>query len=151
MDAGDVLEPHTRDAVAEYVARVKHDLGKYVSFQVRWLGPEASVEDRRAALVADLTATRRGPEGSRDAASIWAALRPALVGEAPLPAGPTMDLSDDPLVQRIDEAIAVIAEVVSMLGEDPVDEAVVDRGEHAALAVSEACRDLVRRYRPRRA
>ncbi|MBW1879888.1 MAG: hypothetical protein JRI25_15545 [Deltaproteobacteria bacterium] len=137
--------------MAEYLARVKHDLGKYICFQVRWLAPDASVQERRAALVADLTATRRGPGGSRDAASLWAALRPALVGEASLPGGATVDLSSDPLVQMIDEAIAVIAEVVPALGVDPVDEAAVGRAERAARKVSEACQDLVRRYRRRRA
>jgi len=151
MDAAEALDSQTREALAEYVARVKHDLGKYVSFQVRWLAPDAPVAERRAALLADLTATRRGPEGSWDAPSLWAALRPALVGEVTLPGGPRVDLSADPLVQRIDQAIAVIAEVVAVLGTDPVDERALDRGERAAREVSEACRELVRRYRRRRA
>ena len=62
----------------EYLVRLKHDLGKYIAFQVRYLPPGASASERREALAADLLGTRRGPEGVRDAPSVWAEFRATL-------------------------------------------------------------------------
>ena len=145
----DQLDAPTLTALSEHVARIKHDLGKYVAFQIRWLGPDAAFEERRDALAADLLATKRGPEGEIDAAALWAHFRPALVGQEALGGDTRADLSGDPSVRAIDEAMATVAEVAAALREGRANEEDVHRGSEAALAVADACRELQRRVRER--
>ena len=71
-------------AFAEHVARLKHDLGKYIAFRQNWLADEADEDALRQALVADLHHTRRGPAGSVDAQTVWREFRPPLLGEVAL-------------------------------------------------------------------
>lgn len=145
----EALDDETLAALAGYLARVKHDLGKYVAFQLRWLPEGASLDDRRQALVADLAATRRGPEGTLDAATLWESLRPALVGEAPLPNGARVDLTGDARLTRIEAGMAVVREVLPSLRDGSADAPAVARGSAAALEVAEACRDWARDVRRR--
>ena len=56
-------------------ARARHDLGKYVCLEARFVGPEGSAEELRAALLADLRRTNRGPSGDEDVATVWARVR----------------------------------------------------------------------------
>lgn len=67
-------------SLAEATARAKHDLGKYVAFQLRWLAPDCSDAELLEALQADVLNTRRGPDGSESAMSIWNRLKPELAG-----------------------------------------------------------------------
>lgn len=76
---------------------LRHDLGKYIAFETRFLGPSASEEDLRSALRSDLLATRRGSRGVESAAQIWTRLRP-------------VDLGDDPDVLKVEEALARLRE-----------------------------------------
>lgn len=145
MDVIDSLDPATRAALREHVARIKHDLGKYVAFQVRWVADDAPLDDRRAALATDLLATRRGPEGATDAETLWSGVRPGLVGAEALANGARVDLSADPAVTAIDASMAVIADVLAALRDARAGEDDVRRGTAAALRVAEACRDLHRR------
>ena len=147
MHAPKALDDDTREALAGHLVRLKHDLGKYVAFQLRWLPPEASLQDRREALAADLVATRRGPEGSLDAARVWAGLRPPLVGAAPLANGSRVDLSAEPCLQRIDAGIAVVRSALPTLADGTADAETLDRATGAALDIAEACRDWVRQMR----
>ncbi len=98
-----------------------------------------------AALAADLLGTRRGPEGEKDAASLWKEVRKALVGEEPLANGATADLSADGAVLVVDAAIAEVASVLGALRDGTAGEDDVRLGTEAALRVAEACRDLHRR------
>jgi len=141
------LDPETHADLLAYLARVKHDLGRYVALQQRWLPAEATAAERRAAVEADLLQTRRGPEGTLDAASLWAALRAPLLGLAPLPGGGRVDLARDPDVERIEAGITEIQGVVQAFREGEADGEAVERGAAAARVVSEACRGLVRRWR----
>jgi hypothetical protein len=63
----------------EAAARARHDLGKYVAFQARWLEPDAPVEALREALREDLLRTRKGPDAVVDAAALWRELRVPLL------------------------------------------------------------------------
>jgi hypothetical protein len=139
------LDPDTRASLGEHVARIKHDLGKYVAFQVRWVAPDADLAARRAALAQDLLATRRGPQGEVDAASLWAEVRRPLVGDEPLPNGARADLRGDPAVVLIDGAMAELQPLLAGLRDGSADEEAVRIGTEAALRVAEACRDLHRR------
>lgn len=62
---------------AEAVGRARHDLGKYVALSARCLEPGASAPELRAALAADLNATRSSPRAA--CGELWAELRPGLV------------------------------------------------------------------------
>ena len=114
-------------------ARVKHDLGKYVAFQIRWLGPDADLAARRDALAADVLGTRKGPEGSTTAPELWRELRIGLEG-----------LEGNPDLDAIDASIAVIEALLPSLRGGSTSEADVDRGIEAALAVADAAKRLAR-------
>ncbi len=76
---------------------LRHDLGKYIAFETRFLGAEAPEEELRRALRSDLLATRRGSAGVESAAQIWARLRPE-------------QLADDPDVRTVDGALTALGE-----------------------------------------
>ena len=141
------VEPEAREALAAHLSRLRHDLGKYVSLQVRWLGDDADPASLREALAADLLATRRGPSGTVDALALWAEFRPALFGEAPLPDGPTVDLTGDADLARLDAGMAEIALAIAGLRAGDLDAEGVRRGAGAAARVAEACRALWARAR----
>ncbi len=65
------------EALLDAVAKARHDLGRYVAFQVRSLEPGASDADLRLALDADLNHTRSTPDAT--CAQVWAGLRAAVV------------------------------------------------------------------------
>ncbi|MEZ4316125.1 MAG: hypothetical protein R3F61_01415 [Myxococcota bacterium] len=139
------------EALLDHTSRLKHDLGKYVRFQGRWLGPDADLDARREALAADLLHTRRGPDGSVDASSVWAEFSGELLGERPLRSAEegsgTFDLRADPDVARIVDGMAVLDAVIAALRSDSLDEAGVIEGERAAEQVASAIRSLVERVR----
>lgn len=60
--------------------RARHDLGRYVAFQTRWVGVDGPVDDLREALVADLRRTRSGPGGVEGVGTVWARVRVATSG-----------------------------------------------------------------------
>lgn len=143
----DSLSPEAWSALAAHVGRLKHDLGKYVALQQRWLPADAPSADRRAALRDDLLSTRRGPSGIQDALSVWQEFRPGLRGEVELPGGHRVDLSAHPVVRAVEEGMGVLAEVVAALRAGDVSDEQVLRGGEAAVAVSDGCRALERLVR----
>lgn len=140
-------DPLAHAALVETVARLKHDLGKYVCFQARWLAPDASFDDVRAALEADLLATRRGPDGVVSAPDVWAGLRAPLVGAEPLPGGSVVDLSAHPELRRIDAAMVTVTEAVAALRADTLTPDLAAGALAAARDVADACQKLVRELR----
>ena len=83
----------------EWATRAKHDLGKYIAFQSRWLPPDASAEEWLGALESDLLHTRKGPNGSEGAVELWRSLRGEQVG-----------LESDPDFRKVELAMERIAE-----------------------------------------
>jgi hypothetical protein len=127
-------------ALLEQVSRLKHDLGKYVRFQGRWLPPDAGLDARREALATDLLHTRRGPDGSVDALQVWADFAPALEG------------LEHPELTRVRDGMAALRPVLTALRDAeaagrPVDAGVVEAGERAAETVADAVRRLARAVR----
>ena len=120
-----------REALADRLADVRHDLGKYIRFETRFVEDGADVDALRAALRADLLATRRRGDQLEAASSVWARLRPG-------------ELDGDPDVGVIDAAMAALAGV-DLDGPEP------SLREAAGLAreVSEATRRLHTRARAR--
>lgn len=146
-DPVDRLDDAQLAAVLDHVSRLKHDLGKYVSLQVRWLAPDASSAERRDALAADLLSTRRGPDGEQDAASVWAEFRPGLVARAELAGGATADLTGAPELEALDAAMGRVERVAGLLRAGSASEDDIDDGEAAAREVADSCRTLFRRLR----
>ena len=147
MPGLDALDPHARDALAALAGRLKHDLGRYVAMQARWLGPDADAATKQAALRDDLLATRRGPDGSVDAVAVWAPSADALLGREELASGIVVDLTHDPDVQRIVGGMAHLTHVIGLLRGGTLDSEGVDGAITASIEVAEACRDLHRRAR----
>lgn len=88
------------DDLVECLGAIRHDLGKYMAFELRFVGLDAPSEALRRALNTDLLATMRrrtedGGEIVESAWVLWRRLRP----EA---------LSDDPDVRSIDRAMSVL-------------------------------------------
>ncbi len=87
--------------------RVRHDLGKYVVFEVAWLPPDAPAAALRDALRADLLSTRRGPAGVSSAPEVWRELRPGLPACAE--------------VEALDARVAALERALPALDEEPPD------------------------------
>lgn len=136
-----------RNALEDHLSRLRHDLGKYVSLQVRWLGEGAPADELARALAADLLETRRGPNGTLDAHTVWGEFRPALVGEQALDGGVRVDLSEDRDFAALDRAMDEVARVSAALRAGGADEATVASGVAAAGTVSGLCRRLWTRVR----
>ncbi|MBM4392246.1 MAG: hypothetical protein FJ090_14090 [Deltaproteobacteria bacterium] len=114
----------------EAAERVRHDLGKYVHLEARWLDEDATTAELREALVNDLRRTRRGPDGEIDCCTLWERLRPAVA---------VLDLG------------AIDAVAVALQADLPRLEA-LDRSGLLAVAararlLAEACRRLVDQVR----
>ena len=67
----------------EALADIRHDLGKYIGFEVRFLGPDPSVEELRMALKSDLLGTRKRGTEVESAWGLWARLRPDFLRDEP--------------------------------------------------------------------
>lgn len=115
-------------SVAEAAAQVRHDLGKYVCFQVRWLADDADDDALRGALKDDLLRTRRGPAGEASAADVWAAFRD--------------DLREAPGFSVIDATVADLARRAATL--DGQSRAELDETAMLARRLADLLRDLAR-------
>lgn len=110
----------------EAAETLRHDLGKYVCFEARWLDDSASEADLRAALANDLLRTRRTPSGELSAPQLYATLRPTLAG---------FDLGEvERCLAHIDAALPTL---------DTAPRAELLTLAHHARALAEACRHLV--------
>ncbi len=67
------------ETAAELTGRAKHDLGKYIAFECRWLPDDCSEDDLLIALQSDILRTASGPSVVKSAFEIWNELRPSLV------------------------------------------------------------------------
>ncbi|MCO4743199.1 MAG: hypothetical protein KC912_00320 [Proteobacteria bacterium] len=130
--------------IRDHAARIKHDLGKYVAFQARWLPDDPADDELREALVADLLSTRRGPDGSMDALQVWDAFRAPLVGDEPLEEV-SVDLSEHRAFVELDQSMTALRVHVEALraGED------IDLGlaRAQALCVAQACTAFLNTFR----
>jgi hypothetical protein len=144
-EAAQALSAEALEELSEHLAALRHDLGKYVCFQQRWLSPNPSTDELRDALDADLRRTRSRGDHREGAVELWARLRPELVGARALPSGALVDLSDEEELGEIDGAIALIARLLPHLGQATRDE-LLEAGA-AAREVSFATKRLLQRVR----
>ncbi|MCB9758823.1 MAG: hypothetical protein H6739_03205 [Alphaproteobacteria bacterium] len=124
------------DTPLQAAAKAKHDLGKYVCFQARWLSPDDPEAEWRDALRADVLETRRGPEGVEDAVALWARLRPPLAVLAP-----------DPDLAAVDAAVAALRPRLEPLAAGTLDHAALMDCAAQARAVADHLARLVRRLK----
>ena len=110
----------------EAAERVRHDLGKYVHLEARWLGEDANELELREALHNDLARTRRDPSGDEDCERVWARLRGDLAG---------LDTSE------IDAIVIRLGSAARKLGE--LDHHRLRAVAEDARLLSDACRRLV--------
>jgi hypothetical protein len=108
---------------------LRHDLGKYIQFEQRFLEEPVGESALRRALCADLLATRRGAQGSEAAWQVWERQRPAA-------------LDGDPDVARIDACM------VQLLAFDPASSLdVLHEMAGVSRVVAASTRDLLQRAR----
>jgi hypothetical protein len=115
--------------LAAAAARARHDLGRYVAMQTRFVGADGPVPDLRDALESDLLHTRRAPTGDQDVAAVWAACRGDLAGAGDL-------------LFRVDHLVATLAADAARLPALPEPE--LRATARAALACADAVRELHR-------
>lgn len=117
-------------SLAEAADRARHDLGRYVALQVRWVGADGPADALREALDADLRHTRRSPGGDLGVAEVWAACREGLSG------------ADPALLEPVDGLVARLGERASRL--EALDEGALRETAGWALACAEQVRALAR-------
>ena len=79
MYRGDT-EPNVPNPFLDAAAAARHDLGKYIAFELRWVGEAASDADLLAALQADVLRTRSSRGETLDALAVWEGVKPGLQG-----------------------------------------------------------------------
>ena len=86
------------EGLVERLSDIRHDLGKYITFEVRFLGPGPQQGDLREALRSDLYRTHQRGDVYLSAWEVWEKLRPLV-------------LEGDPDVVAIDEALLLLRDV----------------------------------------
>lgn len=71
------------EELSELLFDIKHDLGKYITFEVRFVGMDAQSTELRKALFADLWETDKRGAQCQPAWTVWQRLRPPLLHEDP--------------------------------------------------------------------
>lgn len=116
----------------EAVKAARHDVGKYVAFQLRWLPEDAPAGELLEALRADVLQTRRGPSGTESAPQVWARVRPPLAG---------LDL------HGIDAAMSELTDGLGGLEQGTLSLEQLRALRVAAIAVSDGLAELYRTVR----
>lgn len=140
-----ISEP-ARSLLLEHLRALRHDLGKYISFQARAIAA-SDASGLREALLADLLCTRRGPEGSVDAFSLWQGLAPELRGERELGPGLRVDLRGDETFDALAREMEEIARAIALLREDAVTDLALAETAARAREVARLCTELWSRAR----
>lgn len=122
------LSPEALEELVEDLAELRHDLGKYIAFETRFVGDDGGTDDLRGALRQDLLQTHRRRGEVETAWALWARLRP-------------MQLAEEPEVAIIDRSLAELADIDLSGPRDSLLRAV-----SLARGVSEATRALHRRF-----
>jgi hypothetical protein len=138
------LSPAEKSAVLPVLARLRHDLGKYVALQLRSLPADAPDAEILAALRADVLETRKGPTGSVDALGLWDPVAPALAGQADLDDGLRVDLRGHPELDRLTAAMDRLRSAVGPIRSGTATHDLLTDAADAARTASDAVRALHR-------
>ena len=126
MKLEDVTAP-ALELLIEDLTDLRHDLGKYITFEVRFLGEDPQTEALRAALQADVMRTHKRGEDIATAWQVWERMRPN-------------SLDGDADVVRIDENLAALRALDLDGPRETLEQAAA-----CARTVAQACRSLHRR------
>ena len=129
----ETLSAESLELLCEELADLRHDLGKYITFEARFIGLDADTEALRQALRADILQTYKRGDHIESAWQLWERLRPAALSR------------DDPDVLRIEAALGALKQ----LSIDDAERDALLSGAAQASAVAEACRALLSRARVR--
>ncbi|MEM6925657.1 MAG: hypothetical protein AAF602_01915 [Myxococcota bacterium] len=144
-----VVAPGALAPLSIALRRLRHDLGKSMSLQLRFAGSQASPVDLVEALQQDVLHTRRDPRGSRSASELFDEAGRWLTGEADLPgaSGLRVDLSADPVLRRLAEIIEVLRAHETAIASGAIRDEVLQRLVGLAHEGTARCRELGDRYR----
>ncbi len=117
------VPPEALEELTEDLSDLRHDLGKYITFEVRFLGPEPETEALRAALRTDLLQTHKRGAVCATAWQVWERMRPA-------------QLADDADVARVEASLAALSRVSLAGSRAELEEAAGLAGEVAAATRS---------------
>ena len=123
------IPPAELETLVEDLADLQHDLGRYITFEVRFLDSKPDTEALRAALTADLLHTRRHGDAVEDCQAIWGRLRPTR-------------LEGDPDLLALDLAMEALRSA-DLAGDRPD----LDRTAALANSVAQLTRSLLKRAR----
>ena len=137
------LTSSERAALIEWIGRLKHDLGKYITMSQRWLEPDASISERREALIQDVTETRRGPDGTQTAVEVWGSFRAVYEGSEALPGSRARSLRGLTYLQELATTMHELSEWMPQLTVDAGAD-VVEHGAALTQRVARCCRELAR-------
>ncbi len=129
----------------QLLAALKHDLGKYVAFQLRCLPDDASLNELEEALRADVLQTRRSAQQTENALDVWQRLRAQIVA-----LDPKHELTSCQEFVALDGAAMNLAQVISAAKNGKLNMEQAQQGRQAALEVSAKVRVFVRVARARR-
>lgn len=121
----------------ELTGQLRHDLGKYVAFQLRWLPADPSDGALAEALAADLLHTRRGPDGNESAVELWARYRPRIAKLA----------GSEPFVDALDRQLGRVGELAGALASGTCSRGELDELATLAHAIADGVRRLHRHSR----
>jgi hypothetical protein len=147
LEFGAALSLKACDELMEWGLRLRHDVGKYITMQQRWLGDEASVNARCEALLADVLQTRRREAETEDLFALWAEFEAVFGGRVCLGDGTRLDIVDDVDLMNIKSNVCLLEDVVRQLSSERPNPDLLERAEGATREISGACRSFSRRLR----
>ena len=119
--------PEKAESLMLKIRAIRHDLGRYICFEQRFVENVEDVEELRMALRSDLLSTRKKGAEIDSCSVLWQELRPN-------------ELDADPDICAIDHAIEDI-QTLDLNG--PMEE--LQRAQRLAECVRDACRRLMQR------
>jgi hypothetical protein len=117
------VPPEALEELTEDLSDLRHDLGKYITFEVRFLGSDPETEALRAALRTDILQTHKRGDVCATAWQVWERMRPT-------------QLAGDADVDRVEESLAALARVNLTGSRVELEEAAGLAGEVAAATRS---------------
>lgn len=124
----------TSESPLELTARAKHDLGKYIAFESRWLPDDCSDNELLMALQSDILRTASSPSGVKSAFDIWRGLYSKLISAL-----------GSESVESVQELMAELEQFLPLLGSSsaPVgSRGKLDRARYIAQAVGKVLSNL---------
>ncbi len=138
--------PMPPKGLLDQVRRLKHDLGKYISLNTRWLPADARPQALREALRCDLLETRKADHRLENAWQIWERLGLPLLEAGTIAGDESVARWQsllEPELARVATHMESIRQLIPLL--DMASPGQLRRGAQAAIAVSRLLARLQKR------